>query len=177
MKPTAISAAALACALALWTTAGQSQPAAAASPTTILVVRHADRDGQNDALTPAGAARAEEIVHVAAKAGVSAIYCTKTVRSRKTAAPLATKLGLTPVELEPTDVDGLKTKILAEQKGKTVFVVGHSNTVPRILAAFGGPTLPDLAETDFDDLYVLTVGSGTPAEVTLVSLQYGAATP
>jgi len=148
-----------------------------AAPTTVLVVRHADRDGQNDALTAAGEARAKELVHVAGRAGVSAVYCTKTARTRKTAEPLATASKLTPVELDPKDVDGLVKKIRADQQGKTVLVVGHSNTVPMILAALGGPKLPDLAETDFDDLYVLTIGSGSPADVGLVSLQYGAATP
>ena len=176
MKPTEITVVLLACvACLLFPSAHRPQPLA--SPTTVLVVRHADRDGQNDALTPTGEARAKELVHVAGKAGVSAIYCTKTARSRKTAEPLATASKLTPVELEPKDVDGLVKKILADQKGKTVLVVAHSNTVPLILAALGGPKLPDLDETDFDDLFVLTIGSGSPADVGLASLQYGASTP
>ena len=143
----------------------------------MILVRHADRDGQKDALTAAGDARARELAHVASKAGVSAIYCTKTVRTRKTAEPLAAALSLTPVELEPADVAGLVKAILANQRSKTVLAVGHSNTIPKIIAAAGGPKLDDLAESDFDDLYVLTIGSGSPAEVSLVSLQYGAATP
>jgi broad specificity phosphatase PhoE len=174
MRTTSTLTLLLAC-VAVLAPAPRSGPAA--SPTTVLVVRHADRDGQNDALTAAGEARAKELVHVAGKAGVSAIYCTKTVRSRKTAEPLATASQLTPVELDPKDVDGLAKKIREDQKGKTVLVVAHSNTVPLILAALGGPKLPDLAETDFDDLYVLTLSSGSPAEAGLASLQYGAPTP
>jgi broad specificity phosphatase PhoE len=146
-------------------------------PTTVILVRHADRDGQKDALTAAGDARARELAHVAAKSAVSAIYCTKTVRTRKTAEPLAAALSLTPVELEPADVGGLLKAILSTHRGRTVLAVGHSNTVPKLIAAAGGPKLPDLAESDFDDLYVLTIGAGSPPEVSLVSLQYGAATP
>ena len=95
MKP-GIPAAVILCYAAFFA-ADRFEDAAArrASPTTVIVVRHADRDGQNDALTPGGSARAHELVHVASKAGVSAIYCTKTVRTRKTAEPLAAKLGLT----------------------------------------------------------------------------------
>jgi broad specificity phosphatase PhoE len=166
----------VACAMGLaWSRSGPGP--AAASPTTVLLVRHADRDGDKDALAPAGVARALELVHVASKAGVSAISCTKTDRTRKTAAPLATALKISPVELEPKDVDGVAKRILADNRGKTVLVVGHSNTVPAIIAALGGPKLPDLAETDFDDLYVVTIGSGSPAEVGVTALQYGAATP
>lgn len=148
-----------------------------AGPTTILIVRHADRPGDQDALTPAGVARAKDLVHVASQAGVAGIYCTKTERSRKTAEPLATALSLKPVELDPNDTAGLIKQILANQRGKTVLVVGHSNTVPKIIAAAGGPTLPNLADDDFDNLYVLTVGSDSSADVRLVTLQYGAATP
>src|SRR5262245_16539074 len=85
--------------------------ATAAGPTTVLIVRHADRDGDKDALTAAGVARAQELVHVASKASVAAIYCTKTERSRKTAEPLAAALKLTPVESEPADVDGMVKRL------------------------------------------------------------------
>ena len=150
---------------------------AAEQPTTLLIVRHADRDGDKDALTEAGMARARELVRVAAKAGVSAVYCTKTVRTRKTAEPSATSLGVEPVAFEPQDVAGPVKKALEGHRGRTVLVVGHSNTIPKIVAAAGGPAIPDLAETDFDDLFVLTVGPGSPAAVGLVTLQYGAPTP
>ena len=43
--------------------------AAHAAPTTLLIVRHADRQGEQDALTAAGVARARELVHVAGPAG------------------------------------------------------------------------------------------------------------
>lgn len=145
--------------------------------TTLLIVRHADRPGDQDDLTPAGIARAKELVHAASQAGVTAIYCTKTARSRKTAEPLAAALKLTPIELDPKDPEGVVKHVLANNRGKTVVVVGHSNTVPKIIAAAGGPTLPDLKDGDFDNLYVLTLGSDPSTDVRLVTLQYGAATP
>jgi broad specificity phosphatase PhoE len=177
MKPGIPAVLLLAAAAFLSPSLPEAAPAGRGSPTTVLIVRHADRDGDKDALTSAGVARAQELGHVAAKAGVSAIFCTKTARTRKTAEPLATALKLAPVELEPKDTAGLVKQILADQKGKTVLVVGHSNTVPAIIAGLGGQQLPDLAETDFDDLYVVTIGSGSPAEVSVASLQYGAGTP
>jgi hypothetical protein len=66
---------------------------------------------------------------------------------------------------------------MATHGGKRVLVVGHSNTVPKIVAAAGGPKIPDLGEKEFDDLIVLEVGPESPATARLLHLQYGAASP
>ena len=143
-------------------------------PTTLLVVRHADRPGSDDALSPAGVERAHDLARAVGKAGITAIYVSDTERARLTAEPLASTLRITPVERPGKDVDGLLKHILEHHCGETVLIVGHSNTVPMIIAAAGGPALPDLAENAFDDLFVLTVEGGA---ATLVNLRYGAATP
>jgi broad specificity phosphatase PhoE len=155
---------------------GSGQPAEP-GPITIILVRHADRDGERDALTPEGDVRARELAHVTRHAGISAIYCTKTTRTRATASPAASALGLSPIELDPADVEGLVRRILDGHAGETVLVVGHSNTIPKIVAALGGPTIPYVAERDFDDLFVLTTEPGPRRRARLVHLQYGAATP
>jgi broad specificity phosphatase PhoE len=144
--------------------------------TTLLIVRHADRSGTADALSPAGIVRAQELVHVTQKAGVTAIYRSNTVRSTQTAAPAATALGLTPVELAATDVQALVDHIFANHRGEIVLVVGHSNTIPQIIAAAGGPSVPDIAEDEFDNLFMLDIcRCWTRAK--LVNLQYGALSP
>jgi hypothetical protein len=55
-------------------------------------------------------------------------------------------------------------------------VAGHSNTIPRIIAALGGPSMPDLCETQYSMLYVLefAAGGGAPR---LIKANYGAAAP
>jgi len=50
----------------------------------------------------------------------------------------------------------------------TVLVVGHSNTVPAILAALGGPKLPEICETSFHHIFLLRPGAGW------MQLSYGA---
>jgi broad specificity phosphatase PhoE len=144
--------------------------------TTLIVLRHADRPASGqDELTPQGVARARELVHVLRKARVTAIYRTETNRSRDTAAPLATVLGLTP---EPyTDVPGLVSRIFARHRGKTVLVLAHSNTVPLLISRACGPTLPDVAENEYDNLFLVTVGDCPGGIATLVNLQYGAPSP
>lgn len=140
--------------------------------TTLFIVRHADRRGSDDALSAAGSERAHELARTLARSGVTAIYHSDTDRTRLTAAPLATALGIVPVELPGKDVAGLLAHVFGHHCGETVLIVGHSNTVAPIIAAAGGPTLPDLAEDAFDDLFVLTVG---PSGASLARLRYGAA--
>jgi len=145
--------------------------------TTLVLVRHADRDGQLDALTAAGTARAQELAHVGMKAEFAAIYRSDTNRARDTAAPLATATGLTPVVYPANDVVPLVDDIFADHRGQKVFVVGHSNTVPDIIEAAGGPALPDIDDGEFDNLFVLTVCRCGRRRVTLLNLEYGAASP
>jgi broad specificity phosphatase PhoE len=143
--------------------------------TTLLVVRHGDRAGAADALSPPGTARAHALVHVGEHAGVKAIYHSDTVRTRDTALPIATALNLVPLERPANAVSELVDEIFDAHRGEAVLVVGHSNTVPEIIAAAGGPRVPALADDEFDKLFVLSACGCWSRSATLVTLQYGAA--
>ncbi len=145
--------------------------------TTLLIARHADRVSNQDALSPAGLARAQELIHVVEKAGVTAIYHSDTERARQTAAPLATALGLTPSVYPANNTAELVAAIFANHEGQKVLVIGHSNTVPLIIAAAGGPTIPDILPDEFDNLFVVTACRCRRASTTLVNLQYGLPSP
>lgn len=142
-----------------------------------LVLRHAeadyDADPHDPVLTNAGERRAKELVHVARKPGVDAIYATHFQRTQLTAAPLAAKLGLTVQLYQGLDVQGIVQHVLANHNGEVVVIVGHSNTAPAIVEALGASTSP-MAGDEFDNLYVVT---RTTDEAALVHLQYGAKSP
>lgn len=150
--------------------------AGAGAPTTLLIVRHADREAGADALAPPGTARARALLHALENTGVAAIYHSDTARARETAAPLAAALRLTPRVYPAGDALAVVKAILAAHRGERVVVVGHSNTVPALIAAAGGPSLPHLDERVFDDLFVLSVGR-RPSGARLLHLKYGAASP
>ncbi len=145
--------------------------------TTVLLVRHADRVPGEDALSAAGLARAQALVHVATKAGVSAIYHSEALRTQQTAQPLATALGLTPTQLPATNTQALADDIYTQHYGQTVLVVGHSNTVPQIIAALGGPALPSIDDNEFDNLFVVTICHCKRRPVKVINLQYSAVSP
>jgi broad specificity phosphatase PhoE len=119
---------------------------------SVYVMRHLQKDaGTDPGLSPQGRANAERLVAFFAKDPPAAIYVSTTRRARETAAPLAARLHLTPKPYDPRDTAGLVARVKAETG--TVLVVGHSNTVPAIVASLGGTRPADLAETDFGDVF------------------------
>lgn len=153
--------------------------AAGAQATTVILVRHAEKavaaPGDNDPLlSEAGIARARALRDALADAGVQAVIVTPFKRTRLTATPAMEQRGLQPqvVATTPTHVADV-AKAVREHKGKTVLVVGHSNTIPAIVGALGGPKLPDLCDAQYAQLFTLVIPeTGAPA---LVRSQYGAA--
>lgn len=147
------------------------------STTTIILVRHAERGpGSDPPLLPAGQLRAEALVDVADRAGISAIYTTEFLRTQQTAEPLANHLALTPTLFPvggdvPQHVQDLVDHIMANQRGKTVLVVGHSNTVPAIIAKLGISSPPVIAGTEFDRLFIVTKKQNNTSK--LIKARYG----
>ena len=150
-----------------------------AQATTVVLVRHAEKapaPASDPLLSDAGQARAGALAEALADAQVQAVIVTPYQRTRLTAQPLVDKRGLTPqvvqvVPISPTHVADV-ARAVREHKGQGVLVVGHSNTIPAIVGALGGPKLPDLCDGQYAQLFTLVIPEqGTPS---LVRSQYGA---
>ena len=116
------------------------------------VMRHLEKaEGQDPGLSEAGRRNAGRLAEWFAGDPPAAIYVSATRRARETAGPLAAQLGRTPKDYDPRDTPGLIARAKAETG--TVLIVGHSNTVPEIVAGLGGARPADLAETDFGDIF------------------------
>ena len=141
--------------------------------TTVILIRHAERlttPGNNDPhLSAAGKSRAQLLLHVLSRAEVSAIYTSEFIRTKETAQPLAEALGLSPIEA--TNAEDIKTDILLNHAGKTVLVVGHTNTVPEVIRLFGDNSDHEIADEEFDNMFVATVLGEDRVRVT--RLKYG----
>jgi broad specificity phosphatase PhoE len=149
------------------------------SITTVVLVRHADRQGDLDQLDPTlGTARANELARVLADANITAIYSTDKARTRATAEPLAKRLGI-PVRTYEPDSSQLAVfakKIKKVHRGEAMLVVGHSNTVPLTAHLLGAQPRPaDLQHGDYDELFIVLVPKRGAAR--LLRLEYGAVTP
>jgi 2,3-bisphosphoglycerate-dependent phosphoglycerate mutase len=147
--------------------------------TTVILVRHAEKiidpNNTDPDLSPAGQARAQELVRMFGDAGINAIYATQYKRTQETVKPLGDRLGLTVNQVNSKNTTDLVARIHAQHAGQVIFIAGHNNTVPEIIAALGGPTFPVIPETEFDNLYIVTVYRTGKARV--LKLKYGSALP
>ena len=156
-------------------------PLIAQAPTTVFVVRHAEKGGdpgdRDPELSEAGRERARTLAHVLGEANISAIYSTPFLRTRHTAQPLAELLGIeirvTPVS--QTMLQDLAETLRTDHGGQTVLVVGHSNTVPPLVNALGAGPFENLTDEEYDDMFVVTLAADGSA--TVVRLRYGKPTP
>jgi broad specificity phosphatase PhoE len=136
-----------------------------ANSTTVIVIRHAEKAavGEPDPpLSDAGEARAALLARMLGETHgpgrLDAIYISPALRSRMTAAPLAARLGITPIVVPADDPQGLVHRVLRENSGKRVMLIGHVNTVPDMVAALSGRSdIARLDEKEFGTMYVVTV--------------------
>ena len=147
---------------------------------TIILVRHAEKEivppeNKDPNLSLAGQARAQELARMFGGAGVTSIYATQYKRTQQTVKPLADKLGLTATVVEAQKTPNLVKLLRASKPGEVVFLAGHNNSVPEIIAALGGPKMPLIPETEYNNLFILTVQSDGSAK--LLKIKYGSALP
>ncbi|MGZ8469544.1 MAG: histidine phosphatase family protein [Gemmatirosa sp.] len=158
---------------------GAARAERAMGTTLVLLVRHAEKAAaptDDPPLTEVGAARAKALQGALADAGVRHVIATARRRTSDTAKPLAEALGLTP-EIIPLSGDHLRavTDAVRRRAGDVMLVVGHSNTIPAIIGALGGPRMADLCDAEHANLFVLAIPpAGKPS---LVRSQYGPADP
>lgn len=153
-----------------------------APPRLVILVRHAEKAAepkQDPPLTPAGEERARALALALKDAGVTAIVTSAARRARATAEPLAGESHLTPTVVpagDGTTADHVAA-VAAEVRrhaGGVVLVVGHSDTIPLLIAALDGPRLPEIPHGEFAHLFVLVPGAGGAR---LVRGSYGAPDP
>lgn len=125
----------------------------------IYVTRHYDTPaGQPDPdLLPQGKARAEQLAAWFYGRTLKAIYVSDFKRTRQTAAPLAATTGATVETYDPKDTPAIVAR--AKAAGGPVLIVGHSNTVPDIVAQLGGKRPEELKHEDFGDLWTIENGN------------------
>lgn len=153
----------------------------AACTTTIkpvYLLRHAEKGpGSDPDLTPAGQARAQELLRMLENVAVNTIYSTDTNRTRQTVQPLATGKSLT---IQIYSGPSIANTILSGSKEQIAVIVGHSDTVPELIIAFGAtPPYTHIPANEFDNLFLLIVkktkkfGSGTDITTKVLHMKYG----
>ena len=135
-----------------------------------------DRDPD---LSQRGRARAESLAVQLRDSGVNVIITSNLKRTIQTAAPLARLRHISPkiISIEGSvegHVDRVAQEILKHQGG-TILVVGHNNTVGKIVEKIGGGHIGDLCADEYANLIIVVLDKGKPGKILLES--YGEADP
>lgn len=129
--------------------------------TTYYLVRHAEKDRSNSEdknpnLTTEGLQRAERWNTVLSNITFDAVYTTNYNRTQQTAAPIAKKNNLRPIIYEAREMKN--DSFINDTNGKTVFIVGHSNTIPQIVnTLIGTKKYSDINDNENGSLFIITV--------------------
>lgn len=129
------------------------------SLTTVILLRHAEKaaDGSQDPeLSSEGKARAERLASVLGRTDIHKIYSTNYKRTRNTVTPLSIKKNVSVETYNPSDMNAIK-QMIESNAGKTIVIVGHSNTIPA-LANFliGEKRFADFKDTEYDNLLIVS---------------------
>ncbi|MFB2802663.1 histidine phosphatase family protein [Shewanella seohaensis] len=143
----------------------------------IILVRHAekaDAPAGDPTLSDDGHARALALVSALQRTQISQLIATQYQRTQQTLLPMSAErhLPITVVAAEKpleAHIQQIVEQVHAV-KGNSL-VAGHSNTVPLIIKALGGPEIPTIAEDDYSQLFLLSIHDGQPAS--LISTRYG----
>ena len=129
--------------------------------TTYYFIRHAekvrsDRSNKNPSLNEVGFKRAKKWQEVFSNIKFDAIYSTNYLRTRLTAKPTADFQSLPILLYDPKNL--YDKDFQRKTKGKTVLVVGHSNTtnvfVNKIL---GQDKYPEIDDKNNSNLYIVSI--------------------
>ncbi len=151
-------------------------PFSANAQKVIFVVRHAspqklltlDEIRDDTPLSELGRERAAVLAGRLKDAGITAIYTSDLVRAVQMAEPLADTLKLPINKLPRNDVDALLSRIRDQHPEDKVLIVGHWNTIPKIINALGHPEEVKMERSEFDGLYTVIPQSKGPPLVLLI---------
>ena len=131
-----------------------------------IIIRHAEKDTTvagsqmmqaDPPLNSKGQERAQSIVRKFKQYKISTIYSTNYNRTRSTVLPLANTIGLSINNYDPKQLKSFAEALITQANhSKTILVVGHSNTSPRLVnLLLGKDVYKDLDESVYNQYWVV----------------------
>ena len=137
------------------------------------MVRHADRPDGIDTLNQSGIFRARQLADVLRSFELDAVFSSPYHRTLTTAMPTAQQQDLEIKKYDPRQLDSLAQIVQNDWLGKNILIVGHSNTVPQTVQAFGlEPDVELIPHDQYDRLYLLQLINKDQKQ--LIPLHFGA---
>ena len=143
--------------------------------TTYYFIRHAEKDrsdasNKNPNLKLEGILRAAKWSYVLEHVKFDAVYSTDYNRTKQTAQPTAEKNNVEITSYNPSELNS--EDFVENTKGKTVFVIGHSNTTPAFVnLVIGKDKYEDIDDSNNANLYIVTISGGGEISDTLLVVE------
>ena len=159
-------------AIILFTSPLLAQSAKTDTISTYFLIRHAEKDrsdatNKNPNLTEQGTLRAKRWNELLSQFHIDKVYSTNYNRTLQTAMPTAKNNNLTITTYHPFKID--MQQFLKDTKGKSVLIVGHSNTIPSFVnKLIGKETYQDIDDANNANLYIVTIKGDKKSHVLLV---------
>lgn len=131
--------------------------------TTYYLIRHAEKDrtdsgNKNPDLNENGLKRAKKWAEYFKNIDLDAVYSTNYNRTQQTAKPTANSKNLNITSYNPGKMYDSVFK--ANTKGKTVLIVGHSNTTPVFANKILGEKMyENMSDNDNASLFIVTISA------------------
>ena len=127
--------------------------------TTYILVRHAEKvKGVKDPdLTKEGLERAKSLAYLLKDVELTAIYSSDYKRTQQTAFPTAEVKKITVTSYDPRNLESLVEEVDKKYSGKTVLIVGHSNTTPALAKLLTGIDYTSFDESVYDNYFIVNV--------------------
>jgi phosphohistidine phosphatase SixA len=136
-----------------------AEPESQLAPTQVILLRHAEKAAEpkgDPVLSAAGEARVKRLSELFAEMLLTHVYASEFQRTQRTVQPFAAARGLKVTVVPAKDSTGLAAQLRALDGG-VALVAGHSNTLGPILEALGADPIAEIPETDYDNLFVVTL--------------------
>lgn len=142
--------------------------------TKVFLVRHAEtvNDGSKDPmLSETGLERAKQWGKVLQSEKIDEIYSTDYKRTQATAMAIANANNVNQIKLyEPGKL--YSSEFLNQIEGKTIVVVGHSNTIPFLAnKLIGEDKYRQIEHTNHSNLYIVTLQVGCTTNSSLLCIE------
>ena len=124
-------------------------------------IRHAEKDrsdptNKNPSLTIQGLERANKWAIFFKDKNIAAVYSTNYIRTQQTALPIAKEQNIEIINYTTKEL--ISEKFIANNKGKNIVIVGHSNTTPELVnILLGEKKYEDIADSENNNLFVVTL--------------------
>ena len=124
-------------------------------------IRHAEKDrsdstNKNPSLTIQGLERANKWALFFKDKNIAAVYSTNYKRTQQTAQPIAKEQNLEIISYTTKEL--ISEKFIANNKGKNIVIVGHSNTTPELVnSLLGEKKYEDIADSENNNVFIVTL--------------------